>query len=133
MINEKNVMPSSSPSHSRSWFNDIRHLFHDIGRLLWSWWTVDRIRVSSREGELLRLPIGTLLQVDGTWWTVKSRWICDHTQGLFVRYQCDHGSESATLEVHAPVPTGSGQIGWITTTGARDLHPAEIEVYEITT
>lgn len=109
----------------------VRDVVREFGRLLWTWWAVDRIRVSPTEGELLRLPINTLLQLEGTWWTVQTRWVCDSAHGSSVRYQCGTDDKIATLDVQPPPPAGSGRIRWTTGKVSRELHPSEIEVYEI--
>lgn len=93
---------------------------------------MDRIRVSPQEGELLRLPVHTLLQLEGVWWTVQTRWVCDSAHGPAVRYQCEHEEETATLEVQQLPPVGTGTIRWTIDSVSRELHPAEIEVYEMT-
>lgn len=125
-------MPAPSPIPSRNRLQSPGHILRELGRLLRSWWGVDRIRVSPTDGELLRLKVHTLLQLDGVWWTVQTRWVGDNIHGPFVRYQCGNGTEAATLEVQPSPPSRAERIAWITGTISRELHPAEITVYEIT-
>jgi len=124
-------MTSPSPIRSRNSNRSVGNLVSELERLLQSWWGVDRIRVSPTDGELLRLKVNTLLQLDGVWWTLQTRWVGDNVHGPFVRYQCGNGAETATLEVQPSLPSGTERTTWITGTTSRELHPAEITVYEI--
>jgi hypothetical protein len=97
--------------------------------LLQSWWHVDRIRVSPREGASLRMPANSVLLVDGESWIVETRWVCDGVTGPLIRYQCSNGVTTAMLEVR-PSAIGSEQLCWKSGSQVRDLSSCEIEVYE---
>ncbi|MDP1797202.1 MAG: hypothetical protein Q8K78_06960 [Planctomycetaceae bacterium] len=116
--------PSTSGSRGR-----MQSVWLECYRLLHAWWAVDRIRVSPMEGELLRLQPSSILRIDGMCWTVATRWVCEDAIGPFVRYQCDNGAHTATLEVRPSCQLVTGDIRWTIDAESCELHPAEIEVY----
>ncbi|HET6422598.1 MAG TPA: hypothetical protein VFG20_02875 [Planctomycetaceae bacterium] len=110
-------------------FTGLWRLLRDSWQLLQSWWNVDRIRASPREGAFLRLPANSILQIDGESWIIETRWVCHGVTGPLVRFHCSNGITTATLEVR-PSPFGNEQLSWRSGPNVRDLHPGEIEVYE---
>src|SRR5579885_934059 len=106
-------------------------LCHDLWRLLRSWWRVDRVHIPRGDGALLRMPISSVLGVDGRWWTVESRVVAEGPRESFVRYGCRDGAMIAFLEVRPSPPFGPGTIDWIVDGLPRELNAGEIEVYAI--
>jgi hypothetical protein len=117
-------------SRVRSGRGGLGHLLRDLLRLVQSWWTVDRIRASPREGALLRMPVGTVIRIVGESWVIEKRWICDGATGPLVRYECGNGVTTATLEVRAASQFCGDQIRWKSASVISELHVTDIEVYE---
>jgi len=79
-----------------------------LARLVQSWWLVDRIRVSPREGKMLQLPCGTLLKIDEQWYEIDGRTVTSGPFGVQLIYECSGGEQRASLVV---TPTASGRTG----------------------
>src|SRR5204863_3725547 len=77
----------------------VRNLFVSTWRLF-SWWARgDRIRVSPRDGRLLRLTRGCYVRVAGKPAKVMSRQIARCAEGLFVAYDCESAAGPFQLTV----------------------------------
>ncbi len=70
-----------------------------LARLVQSWWLVDRIRVSPREGHLWRLSCGTLLNIDDAWYQIVGRTVRSGQFGVELIYECTSGEQFARLIV----------------------------------
>ena len=77
----------------------MRRLFRSVVGLFRLWWTSDRIRVSAREGRLLRLAPGGFVRVAGEPAQVVSRQIARCADGPFVAYCCESASGALELSV----------------------------------
>ncbi|HVW00763.1 MAG TPA: hypothetical protein VHB77_10495 [Planctomycetaceae bacterium] len=51
----------------------MRDLLRELYALIWSWWSVDRIRVGPQPGASLRLQPGDLVTIAGEHWEIVSR------------------------------------------------------------
>lgn len=59
----------------------IRFIRQSLMPVLWSWWNVDRIRVSPQEGRLLKLQEGQVIHIRGEQYRVNSREVvCDRSR-----------------------------------------------------
>ena len=102
----------------------IARLVKQVWQQARSWWRHDRIRVSPREGRLLRLQPGDLLQIDGLQVEVLSRSV---EPTLRLVCQIDFGRAELTI---TQSPTGHPEIiSWTTDTECRRLSEDEIEVW----
>jgi hypothetical protein len=69
--------------------------------LVQTWWASDRIRISPREGRLLRLAPGALLGIEGEMLEVTQRTVHDLRSGPLVRYACRSADGDSELWVAA--------------------------------
>jgi hypothetical protein len=107
----------------------LRKVWRDIQRLLQSWWRVDRVRVSPREGALLRLDVGDSIVVGQCAALIASRHITATSSGAVVVYNCSSVEGESVLEVPITVRRPSGTIVWRTGDNGVVIHPDEIELY----
>ncbi len=70
-----------------------------VGRLLHWWWRADRIRVSPREGRLLRLQPGDMLLIDGEPAVVSARQMLRDLGDARIRYCCNGPADAFKLTV----------------------------------
>lgn len=98
-------------------------------RLLRSWWQVDRVRVSPREGRLLRLSPPCIVRIMGRYAQVHHRRMGETHTGPYVCYECTVDDEPAQLWV---MPSGEQYvqvIHWNHAGKRVHLHAEEIEVF----
>jgi hypothetical protein len=97
--------------------------------LIRSWWRVDRIRASPREGRLLRLSPPCILCIDAVLVEVHERVVGQTVTGPYVRYDCIGPDGRSELWV---MPRGRDQtpeIHWIQGPTRRVLSEADIEAF----
>lgn len=104
-------------------------LLRDLGCLIRSWWTHDRIQTSPAEGRLLRLTVGDLLSVDGSDFEIVDRAVVDGPHGTAVRLRCVGRSETAELRVDIRCDRAATLVLWQTDRGVQHLETAEIDVW----
>jgi hypothetical protein len=80
-------------------------LVSSMGRLLHCWWRGDRIRVSPREGRLLRLKPPCFLRIAGEPVQVTRRQVIRGAVGLTIVYHCEMATGPCELVVQ-PMPWG---------------------------
>jgi len=64
-----------------------------------SWWRTDRIRVSPVEGQLLRLPPGSIISFEGQPIEISQRQVEPQESGKRIRYVCQTPAGIAELSV----------------------------------
>lgn len=79
--------------------------------LIRAWWRVDLIRTSPREGSLLRLSAGCILEIAGEFWVVESRTVGTGPAGNYLTYRCSSAGRLAVLTV-SPAGSGREQVHW---------------------
>lgn len=104
----------------------FRQLLDSIGRLLKSWWQVDRIRISPREGLLLRLRPGSLISVDGQPVEIVNRTVRQLADGPLVVYGCRSPDGPGQLCVSPGESRLASHIRW--TVHGRDRALSELDV-----
>lgn len=103
-------------------------LWSQLRDLFRAWWRVDRIRVSPREGRLLRLAPPCYLERDGEFWLVESRAVGTGTTGSYVTYRCSAEGRQAVLTV-TPASAGREQVQWFANGACQAVSADEFEVY----
>lgn len=83
-----------------------------LRELLSAWWRVDQIRVSPREGRLLRLAPPCYLEHGGDLWLVESRVVGVGPAGVSVTYRCTSEERQGVLTV-LPAAAGREQVRWV--------------------
>ncbi len=117
-------MPSEISQIAATW----RCLWRAYLELLGAWWRIDRIRVSPRDGELLRLEPGSLLTVKGVPAEVRQKQSVDGPGGSRIRYECHAESGSARLEVRFVDEGSPLEIIWSASGKREALFAHQIEV-----
>lgn len=108
------------------WKDEMRRLVRDLCRLFSAWWRVDRVRVSLREGRLLRLEPPCLLLICGRLVQVRERRV--DSSGVGVIYRCEAHAGSGTLWAR-PVPaTLHPLLYWYEGDSLDELSSEQIEV-----
>lgn len=79
------------------WKDEARRLVRDLCRLLRAWWRLDGVRVSVREGRLLRLEPSCLLLISGRLVQVRDRSLRADAVGVWVVYRCEGETGSGDL------------------------------------
>ena len=102
------------------WMNTVSELWQQ-------WWYADRIRISPREGRLLRIEPGAVLRIGNYLLEIITRGTGDDPIGPFVAYYSEGESLSCVL-VARPLPNGRCQILWKYGDVSRELEEEEIEV-----
>jgi hypothetical protein len=104
-------------------------LLRALSGLIAGWWRSDRIRISPREGELLRLQPGSILMVNGIVAEIRSRAVIHASRGNGVHYECQTEHGSARLKV--PFPDGEQRVDIIWSAAGRNqsLLECQIEVF----
>jgi hypothetical protein len=100
-----------------------------LGKLLRSWWEVDRIRVSRRTGSLLRIHPPCLISIDDRIIEVTSRMVSQSPLGPAVRYVCRTPHGLAELCVIPPVAGGKTHIVWEEAGREQTLVEDEVQVW----
>src|SRR5258708_6977634 len=93
------------------------------------WWRIDRLRVSPREGELLRLQPGCVLTVNGIPAEVRGRIVLHERDGPRVVYECQTEQGPARLEVSCPGDEHRLNVFWSGTGRKEALFEHQIEVF----
>jgi hypothetical protein len=96
-------------------------------RLLCSWWRADRIRVSPRAGELLRLEPPCCLHVSGQYAQILDRGT--RVGGSTVIYRCGTRGEPGTLIVKFDSSTSMVAVEWRQGGQVTQLAAADVEVF----
>ena len=100
-----------------------------VGKLVSIWWRVDAIRVSPRQGRLLRLRPGTLLRVGDQHATVVARRVCQGSDGPVVIYDCLVDERPGELRVPMSQGQQSTDVDWSHTAGCQRLPADDVEVF----
>jgi len=97
--------------------------------LVAAWWRTDRVRISPREGRLLRLEPPCFLIIEGRLAEVLGRKQVSGGERPAVSYSCltDHGP--GELVVAVPERGSRLQVKWLDAEGERTLGEEEIPVY----
>lgn len=101
----------------------------DLVRLVAEWWRVDRIRVSSDEGRLLRLQPPCLVVVAGRPAEVLSRIVGHDAGGTFVAYDCRGVQGMCRLRVGLVDDRAASDVSWTADGVQRQLHVGEVETF----
>ncbi|MEX2216808.1 MAG: hypothetical protein WD768_22025 [Phycisphaeraceae bacterium] len=113
----------------------LRGLFARLVRLLRWWWQADRVRISPREGRLLRLRPPCILRIGEAYVQVHRRCTGSLATGPYVLYECTIDSQPGQLIVSpgppgAPgPPSGSKLIKWRLAGETQDLDADDVEVF----
>jgi hypothetical protein len=105
--------------------------FDRLARLIRDWWQVDRVRISPREGCLLRLQPGDVLQLEGLTVTVIAREIDPDESG--VRYRCEGAGSTGELRVALDAGRQADEVVWVRENCRQHLPAVEVEVFPVTT
>jgi hypothetical protein len=97
--------------------------------LIADWWRADRVRISPREGELLRLQPICLAMIEGRLVEVLGRQEVQSDQAHSVRYECRTEEGPAHLEVRFSENTGRLEIGWSISDRSEALSEHQIEIF----
>ncbi len=109
--------------------SNFQRLFAAAINLLRHWWQVDRIRVSPREGQLLRLRPPCLLEVCSQPVEVRQRSVGQTQRGPYVVYHCVGEQGPCELWI-TPVGARYGpRLRWIASGGERELSVDDVQVY----
>jgi len=97
-----------------------------LRELVQAWWNKDRVRVSPREGRLLRVAVGSILFIEGERHQVLGRDTIDTSHGPVIRYQCESANAECELWVVAtPIPT----VLLVEDNDERELSNDDVEVW----
>jgi hypothetical protein len=77
----------------------VWRLVKTTARLLHLWWSADRIRISPREGRLLRLPLPCLLRIRGELIEVTARRVVHSAAARHLVYRCTSAGAAYELTV----------------------------------
>lgn len=97
-------------------------------RLLRSWWQVDRIRASPREGRLLRLRPPCILVIDGRVVEVVARTLAHDDDCVTVSYDCRQGQDVGCLTIRLAGGLTSNVV-WTAAGVERRLPADDVEVF----
>ena len=115
------------------WPNSMLHALawcRSLVRLVRSWWVVDRIRVSPREGRLLRLGCGTLLRIRDEWFEIESRTVTAGPGTLWVTYECTTPGRRTRLRVRADASRHASSALWYDRNETGEIDVTTVEVFE---
>ena len=107
----------------------IAHVCRDLGRLVSKWWMNDRIRVSPREGQLLRIEPGDVVLIGEVQMEVVTCSIFEKAAGSTLCLSCRTQTGSAELQFDIATPGKASSILWKNTDGCRLLSPRDFEVW----
>lgn len=94
---------SLSPSPRAGWGPSLRA---GLSYCVQTWWNKDRVRVSPREGRLLRVDAGAILFIERERHQVLGRDTIATKYGPVIRYRCEAAHAERELWVVAsPIPT----------------------------
>lgn len=109
--------------------NNLGRLLTTGINLLHDWWQVDRVRISPREGQLLRLRPPCLIQVCSQPVEVQQRRVGQTPQGPYIVYHCRGEFGPSELWV-SPVSACHGpRVRWIANGGEQGLSVDDIQVW----
>lgn len=108
------------------WKDEARRLIRDLCRLCSAWWRVDRVRVSVREGQMLRIKPPCLLLISGRLVQVRDRRV--DSSGSGVVYRCETHAGSGTLWVRPAPSTLHPLLHWQEGVSLQELSGEQIEV-----
>lgn len=97
-----------------------------------SWWRVDRLRISPREGRLLRISPPAILRIGSRLLEVVSRNVGENAAGPFVAYECRCGEEVSELWVAPVSHCHTTAIRWQHAGRDEWLDADEVELYPAT-
>jgi hypothetical protein len=107
---------------------DVVGVAREFWRLVRQWWQVDRIRVSPRQGRLLRIEPPAIIRVDAMIAQVLSRSTGCNGAGPYVAYECRTERGRAQLRI-CPVGLACQQVSWVEEGQAREVTEDAIEIY----
>lgn len=105
-------------------------MWAELRRLIRAWWSDDRIRVSPREGRLLRLEPGDVVVVRGCAAEIRARTERRELVPPRVCYDCARSTGTARLTVLAE-SGACGTVEWVTDDAAEPRDPEAIEPFEV--
>jgi hypothetical protein len=97
--------------------------------LVAAWWRIDRVRISPREGELLRLRPECVLIIAGKPVEVLRRQEVETSCAQGVRYECRTDEGTAQLEVRKSENANRLEISWLFSGRIEALQEHQIEVF----
>jgi hypothetical protein len=97
--------------------------------LIADWWRADRVRISPREGELLRLQPVCLVMIGGRPVEVLGRQEVQNDQATSVRYECRTEEGPAHLDVRFSENSSRLEIGWSKSGRIEALLEHQIEIF----
>lgn len=100
----------------------------ELCELVQSWWQVDRIRISSDAGRLLRIPCPSLISIRGQPVEVQTRMVCQETAGARITYECHTSSGTAWLCIEV-LPSATRRLFWRESGYENLLSEDEIEIW----
>ena len=104
-------------------------LWAALGDLLRAWWRVDRIRVSSSSGRLLRIFPPCLISIGDQTIEVVSRRVSLAPAGAGVCYECRTPNGPAELCVTPAWGDGRASVLWCDAGGVQTLLADEVQVW----
>lgn len=109
--------------------NDGRGILACTRRLIRAWWHADRVRVSPREGRLLRLQPPCIVRIGREYAQVSRRCNGQTDAGPYVRYDCTVDNRHASLLVELNPDLKDQAVFW-TVDGETERYAADdIEVF----
>ncbi len=98
-------------------------------RLLRSWWQADRVRISPREGRLLRLEPPCIVRIGGRYAQVLHRRTGQTPEGPYVCYECEVDDQPAQLWVEPVGQAYMQRVRWSLAGVDASLLAEEVEVF----
>ena len=106
--------------------HSARQLCTALKELVESWWCVDRIRASPREGRLLRLFPGSAVTIHGTTLEIVQRVVRETPRGPLVCYETCSDEGTCQLWIAAESPE---IVMWIRGSSEQSLSAGEIDAW----
>jgi hypothetical protein len=103
-------------------------LIGSLVALVRSWWQVDRVRVSPREGRLLRLGPSWFIRVAGCTAAIERRYVGETDDGPYVGYVCRGTTGPCELRVGPPLQSPQPRVVWTSNGRSQVLDADEVEV-----
>jgi len=110
-------------------WGSARRLARDAAALLFAWWRADRVRISPREGRLLRLEPPCFLIIEGRLAEVVGRELAAGPGAPLIIYSCLTDSGTGELRVSPSEAGRRLEVKWIDAAGEKTLGEEEITVY----
>jgi hypothetical protein len=108
------------------WKTELTRWFRDLARLVGDWWRVDRVRVSPREGRLLRLQPPCLLVICERIVEIRERRL--DPSGSWVVYQCHTFPAAGFLWARPGASPLYPRLLWLEGGVFRELTSEEVDV-----